>query len=100
MAGKIETNNQEAARTTSIKAVGKVEIARDKMTKDVDKEKAIVESSHSKKNRGNPHPRCYICNGSHLAKNYPNQSKLNVIMAEDGKDGGSDSNSPQKVAPL
>lgn len=58
--------------------------AKEKWTKDADKGKAKVEDSSQKKDRGNLHSSCYICNGPHVARNCPNRNKLNAIVVENG----------------
>lgn len=59
-----------------------------------------MEGSLQKKDRGNPYPVCYICNGSHLARDCLNRSKLNAIVAENGQDGGLDFDDLERIAPL
>ena len=74
--------------------------AGEKRIKDADKGKAKVEDSHQRRNQANPHPGYFICNGSHLVRNYPNKGRISVIITKKACDDDFDSEATHQVAPL
>ena len=55
--------------------------------------------SNKTRDQANPHPGRFIYNGSYLAQNCPNKSKISAIFAQDADDDA-DSEDIHRVAPL